>query len=70
MRSFFLLSLLAVATFAAERTKFRTDADGPVKADDKRANPKSRKPTDKPDWFQLVPGEFRPPALRTPCPVS
>ena len=60
MRSFFLLSLLAVATFAAERTKFRTDADGPVKADDKRANPKSRKPTDKPDWFQLVPGEFPP----------
>ena len=60
MRSLVLLSLLAVATFAAERPKFRTDADGPVKADDKRSNPKSRKPTDKPDWFQLVPGEFPP----------
>ncbi len=60
MRSLVLLSLLAVATFAAERPKFRTDADGPVKADDKRSNPKSRKPTDKPEWFQLVPGEFPP----------
>jgi len=55
-----LLILTATVTFATEPLKFRTDADGPVKAEDKRANPKSRKPTDKPDWFQLVPGEFPP----------
>lgn len=60
MRPFLLLCLAAVLAFAAERPKFRTDADGPVKADDKRPNPKNRKPTDKPDWFQLVPGEFPP----------
>ncbi|MFM8470178.1 MAG: hypothetical protein ACKODH_09445 [Limisphaerales bacterium] len=60
MRSIFLLSLLAFAAFAAEPPKFRTDADGPVKAEDKRSNPRNRKPTDKPDWFQLVPGEFPP----------
>lgn len=63
MRSF-LSILLAISTvstvFAAELPKFRTDADGPVKAGDKRSNPKNRKPTDKPDWYQLVPGEFPP----------
>lgn len=48
------------ASFAAERPKFRTDADGPVRADDKRPNAKNRKPTDKPDWYQIVPGEFPP----------
>jgi len=51
---------LPPASFAAERPKFRTDADGPVKAEDKRPNPKNRKPTDKPDWYQVVPGEFPP----------
>ncbi len=39
---------------------FRTDADGPVEADDKRKNPKARKPNDKPDWFQVVEGQFPP----------
>lgn len=60
MRLFPCFCLVAVLAFAAERPKFRTDADGPVKADDKRPNPKNRKLTDKPDWYQLVPGEFPP----------
>ncbi|MEQ2006893.1 MAG: hypothetical protein ABMA26_08845 [Limisphaerales bacterium] len=60
MRPFLLLCFVAVLAFAAERPKFRTDADGPVRADDKRPNAKNRKPTDKPDWYQIVPGEFPP----------
>lgn len=56
------LSLLFTAALlhAADAPKFRTDADGPVRADDKRSNAKNRKPADKPDWYQLVPGEFPP----------
>ncbi len=45
---------------AQDQPKFRTDADGPVKGDEKRKNPKDRQPTDKPDWFQLVDGQFPP----------
>jgi 6-phosphogluconolactonase (cycloisomerase 2 family) len=45
---------------AEDKPRFRTDADGPVKADDKRSNPKDRKPGDKPDWYQLVEGQFPP----------
>lgn len=40
--------------------RFRTDADGPVKVAEQRVNPKDRKPDDKPDWYQLVDGEFPP----------
>ena len=36
------------------------DADGPVKANEKRMNPKNRKPDDPSDWFQLVEGQFPP----------
>lgn len=60
MRSILFLCLAGVLAFAAEPLKFRTDADGPVTADAKRSNPKNRKPSDKPDWFQLTPGEFPP----------
>ena len=52
----FLLSALVYA----ETPRFRTDADGPVKAGEKRSNVKDRKPDDKPDWFQLVEGQFPP----------
>ncbi len=45
---------------AADKPRFRTDADGPVKATDKRSNPKDKKADDKPDWYQLVDGEFPP----------
>jgi hypothetical protein len=56
-----LLSLFqSSALLYAEPPKFRTDADGPVRANDKRTDPKNRKPDDKPDWFQLVDGEFPP----------
>ncbi len=52
--------LIAPLLHAADAPKFRTDADGPVKADEKRKNPKDRKPGDKPDWFLPVDGEFPP----------
>jgi hypothetical protein len=40
---------------AQDKPRFRTDAEGPVKADEKRG-----KPSDKPDWFQLIDGQFPP----------
>jgi hypothetical protein len=71
-----ILRLLAVATLLSvtvrgvsdpqtplpqpPQEKFRTDADGPVLGSEKRPHPKDRKPGDKPDWFQLVDGEFPP----------
>lgn len=52
---------LSVTLLQAQETpRFRTDADGPVKGPEKRKNPKDRQPTDKPDWFQLVDGQFPP----------
>ena len=54
------LILLAVLLQAQDKPRFRTDADGPVKANEKRKNPKDRKPSDPPDWFQLVDGQFPP----------
>ncbi len=51
---------LSSALLLADPPTFRTDADGPMKAGEKRTNPKDRKPTDKPDWFQLVDGQFPP----------
>lgn len=48
----------ATLLHAQDKPKFRTDADGPVKADEKRRNPKDK--SDKPDWFQLVDGQFPP----------
>lgn len=55
---FFLLSFSLL--HAEDKPKFRTDADGPVKADEKKKNPKDKKPDDKPEWFQLVEGQFPP----------
>lgn len=45
---------------AEDKPRFRTDADGPVKADEKRKAAKDKKPDDKPDWYQLVEGQFPP----------
>jgi hypothetical protein len=45
---------------APPQRKFRTDADGPVLGNEKRKDLKDRKPGDKPDWFELVDGEFPP----------
>lgn len=53
----FLGVLLSGAALLADAPKFRTDADGPVKADEKR-DPKKK--SDKPEWYQLVAGEFPP----------
>ena len=59
---FAALSLVFGASLlhAEDAPKFRTDADGPVKADDKRKNPKDKKAGDKPEWFLPVAGEFPP----------
>ncbi len=57
----FLVLFFAISLVHAEDTpKFRTDADGPVKAGEKRKAPKDRKPEDPPEWFQLVEGQFPP----------
>jgi hypothetical protein len=61
MRFVFLFSLSLIALLHAEdKPRFRTDADGPVKGDEKRKNPKDKKADDKPDWYQLVQGQFPP----------
>jgi len=60
MRLILPFLLVASLLHAGETPRFRTDADGPVKADEKRKSPKDRKPGDKPDWYQLVPGAFPP----------
>lgn len=60
MRLFLPLLLTASLLHAEEKPRFRTDADGPVKADEKRIAARDRKPGDKPDWYQLVPGAFPP----------
>lgn len=52
---------LALALCSTEdKPKFRTDADGPVTGSQVKKNPKTQKPDDKPDWFQLIDGEFPP----------
>ncbi|MBB5032346.1 hypothetical protein [Prosthecobacter vanneervenii] len=57
----FLVLLFALSLVHAEdKPKFRTDADGPVKANEKRKAPKDRKPEDPPEWFPLTAGEFPP----------
>ncbi len=54
----FLGLLFAFSLLHAEdKPKFRTDADGPVKADAKK---NSKDPNAAPDWFQLVEGQFPP----------
>jgi hypothetical protein len=60
MRLLVALCLAASLLHAEDKPKFRTDADGPVKAGEKRKNAKDPKPGDKPDWFQLVEGQFPP----------
>jgi len=58
---FLAASFISLALLHAEdKPKFRTDADGPVKADEKRKTAKDKKSGDKPDWFQLVEGQFPP----------
>ena len=54
------LFLVASLLHAEDKPKFRTDADGPVKAGERRKAPKDRKPGDPPEWFQLVEGQFPP----------
>jgi hypothetical protein len=55
-----LLALLCLTTLlhAEDKPRFRTDADGPVKADEKKRNPKD--PNAPPEWYQLIEGQFPP----------
>jgi hypothetical protein len=62
MRFLPLSLMFAVCLHAEDKPKFRTDADGSVKAGEKRKAAKDRKPGDKPDWFQIVEGQFPPEA--------
>jgi len=54
------LLLSTAVLHAQEKPRFRTDADGPVRGSEKRRNPKDQRPSDKPDWFPLVDGQFPP----------
>ncbi len=60
MRLLLVLCFLTSLLHAEDKLKFRTDADGPVKADEKKKKPKDKKPDDKPEWFELVEGQFPP----------
>ncbi|MFN0076975.1 MAG: hypothetical protein ACKVY0_10910 [Prosthecobacter sp.] len=60
MRFLLVLCFLTSLLHAEDKPKFRTDADGPVKADEKKRNPKDKKLDDKPGWYQLVEGQFPP----------
>ena len=60
MMRLLLTFFLCLTLLHAEPPKFRTDADGPVKGNEKRKALKDRKPDDAPDWFQLVEGQFPP----------
>jgi hypothetical protein len=58
MRLLLALCCLTAFLHAEDKPKFRTDADGPVKADEKKRNPKD--PNAAPEWYQLVEGQFPP----------
>lgn len=58
--AFVLCFSLTLLLHAEDKPRFRTDADGPVKVDEKRKAAKDKKPDDKPDWHQLVEGQFPP----------
>lgn len=61
MRFIISLCLLILAASAQQSLpKFRTDADGPVKADTKKRNPKDKSKDATPEWHQLVDGQFPP----------
>ena len=57
MRSLLAVCLIFISLLHAEPPKFRTDADGPVKANEKK-NPKDKSAA--PEWYQLVDGKFPP----------
>jgi hypothetical protein len=61
-KTWILIGLFLASTLvhAQDKPKFRTDADGPVKGDEKRRNPREKQPSDKPDWYPLVDGQFPP----------
>jgi len=58
MRLLLTLCFLTALLHAEDQPKFRTDADGPVRADEKKRNPKS--PNALPEWYPLVEGQFPP----------
>ena len=59
MRIFVFFILITLAR-GIDAPRFRTDADGPVKADTKKRNPRDRNAGAEPEWYQLVEGKFPP----------
>jgi len=58
MRLLLALCFFTALLHAEDKPRFRTDADGPVKADEKKRDPKD--PNAAPEWYQLVEGQFPP----------
>lgn len=58
MRLILALCCLTSLLHAEDKPKFRTDADGPVKADENKRTPKD--PNAAPEWYQIVEGQFPP----------
>ncbi len=57
----FLCCFLAIGVLSADdKPRFRTDADGPVVGDQRPKGPKDKRAPDKPEWYQLVEGQFPP----------
>ncbi len=58
MRLLLALCFLTALLHAEDKPSFRTDANGPVNADETKRNPKY--PNAAPDWYELVEGQFPP----------
>jgi hypothetical protein len=58
MRFILLILVACLPAFAGDRPAFRTDADGPVLADNKK--PKKPSESEIPQWFRIINGEFPP----------
>jgi len=58
MRLLLALCFFTALLHAEDKPRFRTDAHGPVKADEKKRNPKD--PNAAPEWYQIVEGQFPP----------
>jgi len=59
MRFTFVILLAVSFLHAGDKPRFRTDADGPVTANEKKPG-RNKEAAEAPQWFQLVDGEFPP----------
>jgi hypothetical protein len=56
----FVLVVSLASLRAEQQPRFRTDADGPVTSEPKKARAKGKQTDQPPEWFQLVEGQFPP----------